>query len=147
MLSLRPQRAGYCRAVKPSLCLDVLSREVTPARAPDVQFALIEAWTLPAASFESQGARAGPSSASMVMEIFARPSFMAVIRAGGGQDDPQRPVATRGDPYHHGTPGEMSDDDSAARGTSRVERTSWTGDLWRSRRSRENFRAHSSAEL
>ena len=83
----------------------------------------------------------------MVMEIFARPSFMAVIRAGGGQDDPQRPVATRGDPYHHGTPGEMSDDDNAARGTSRVERTSWTGDLWRSRRSRENFRAHSSAEL
>ena len=80
--------------MKPSLCLDVLSREVTPARAPDVQFALIEAWTLPAASFESQGARAGPSSASMVMEIFARPSFMAVIRAGGGQDDPQRPVAT-----------------------------------------------------
>ena len=90
MLSLRPQRAGYCRAVKPSLCLDVLSRESTPARAPDVQFALIEAWTLPAASFESQGARAAPSFASAAMEIFARPSSIAVIRGEGAQDDPQR---------------------------------------------------------
>lgn len=67
--------SGCCRAGKPGFGLEFSKFEVTPALAPG-QFALIEAWTLPAASFESQGPLAVLVLARRLPENFARPRDM-----------------------------------------------------------------------